>query len=235
MRGAALIRTTATLPVAMGRDAWAALLLVTIGTNALDFATAPVAGARPGLAFGLSACVRVALVFWITYAVQRRVLGQERAFRIERPFWPFLLLQFGFAVGLAMLTAILMRATGKPATLATEWLIGFLAMALWSLAAHRLFAWSAAVSRDGRLGALPALWKAQRGQGAAILRALAALILPVAAVHLALTLIAVRLPMGATGHLAIALVDGVVSSLQLVLVAALGANVLRLASGAQAR
>lgn len=212
-----------------------ALLAVTIGTNLLDFATLPAAAARPGASFALAALVRVALVFWISFVVQRRLIDPAAGLGPGRAIWPFVLLQILFLVGMIAIRAVTLRIAPPAPTLAGEWLANFLSMALWALIAIRLLSWNAALAVGARLDDLPELWRALRGQDLPLMAALLILVLPFAALHLAFTLIGVRVPMASGPLIFLGVVDGIVSALFIALNSALAAAALRLARVSQAR
>ncbi|MDO6413777.1 hypothetical protein Q4F19_05230 [Sphingomonas sp. BIUV-7] len=213
----------------------AALLAVTIGTNLIDFATAPAAGQRPDMAFALAALLRVALVFWISFVVQRRIVDPRGGFRIGPDFWRFSLLQILLLIGMIAVRAATLKVTPPAPALAGEWLANFIGLAAWGLIAIRLLAWNAALAAGAPLGDLGHLWRNLRGHDVSLLGAFAILVLPFAALHVAFTLISVRveIPRGPLAFLGI--VDGLVSALQLALSCAVAAVALRLATGGEAR
>jgi hypothetical protein len=212
----------ATIAVARTLDArgWAMLLAVTIGTNLIDFAVvAP--GERPGAAFAAAAFLRVALVFWIAYALLRRLAGVPEAERITPAFFRLALLQIGLAVLAGLGSRAGFAVAGPRADLAGEWLVALIAMTLIGLLTIRLLAWHAALAVGAPFGSIGPVWRAQRGGTMATAIGFLVLVVPFAALHLALTLIAVRVPLAAAPHVALGIVDGVVQAGQLLLSLAL--------------
>lgn len=212
-----------------------ALLAVTIGTNLLDFATIPAAGERPGSAFAISATIRVILVFWISFVVQRRLVDPRAGLGIAVGFWRFVLLQLLFVVGMIAVRAAVLKLSPPAPDLAGEWLANFIGLAIWGVIAIRLLAWNAALAAGAPFSELAPLWHGLRGQDAALIGAFVMIVLPPAALHLAFTLIGVRVAIAPAPLAFLNIVDGLVSALQLALNCAVAAVALRLATGAQAR
>jgi hypothetical protein len=201
----------------------AALLLATIGTNLLDFATVPAMGEKAGPGFVVAAFVRVVAVLWVSYSVQRHLAGGDRPFRPGLPLARFVALQIVLLVAMGIFTKGAAVMAGPAPDLAAQWLFGFLALALLSLLTIRLLAWNGALAMGEPFSALGAVWRGQAGKLGPIIGVLVGLILPVAAIHLALTLVAIKLPLPAEGRLALGVIDGLVQALQLGLSCALGA------------
>jgi hypothetical protein len=213
----------------------AALLAVTIGTNLIDFVTLPGSGQRPGMAFAAAAALRVALVFLISFFVQRRLVDPRAGFGIDRAFWRFVLLQLLLLIGMIAVRAVMLKLIPPAPTLAGEWLANFMALAIWGFVAIRLLAWNAAIAAGAPWRDLGRLWRNLRGHDAGLLSALAMLVLPPAALHLAFTLIGVRIHIATRPLAFLGLVDGLVSALQLALNCAVATVALRLATGNEAR
>jgi hypothetical protein len=216
----------------MRRGVLVALLLATIGTNLIDFAAAPAPGGKPDIGFVAAAIVRIVAVLWVSYALQRHLAGGAQAFRPKPALARFVALQIlllaGF--GLAMRLGTIMQGPG-PAPLATQWLFAFLPTALYALFTIRLLAWNAALAMGEPFRALGGVWRGQSGYDVPICAAYLSIVLPLAAIHLAMTLIALKTVMSPNALLVLAVVDGLFQALQLGLTCALGALAWRIARG----
>ena len=222
----------ATLRRATGLDtrAWTVLLLATIGTNLLDFASAPPPGVPRDGSFLAAIAVRVIVVFWASYALQRRVLDVPRPYLVTWGLARFVALQIALLVPVALAARAAAALTGTDASPVAQWLATFIMLALVGLVLIRLLAWNAALARGERFGALPAIWHGQKGASGRLAQAFAVLVLPAAAVHLAMTMGALRMPHG-LARLAIVLADGGVQAWQLLATLALSAIALDVATG----
>lgn len=211
---------------------WSVLAAVTIGTNLLDFASVPLAGAPPGVPFLFAALARAALLFWAGYAITRHMAGVPRAYAITPAFARYA------AYSLLILAAFFVvvgggtRLLGQDAPLERQWLTMLAGIALLGILTIRLLAWSAALATGAGFASLGSLWRAQRGRDLPIILAFVALVLPLAAIHLALTLVGIRLPLSANATAALAVVDGAVQALQLAITCALAVVAWRGAGGA---
>ena len=235
MSATTLAKASIALLPRLGGATLVALLAVTIGTNLLDFAMIPAAGQRPGVAFAISAAIRVILVFWISFVVQRRIVDQRAGLGVGAGFWRFVLLQLLFLVGMVAVRAAVLKIAPPAPTLAGEWLANFIGLAVWGVIAIRLLAWNAALAVGAPFRELAVLWRGLKGQNAALIGVFVMIVLPPAALHLAFTLIGLRVHV-APGPLAfLSIADGLVSALQLALNCAVAAVALRLATNAQAR
>jgi hypothetical protein len=213
----------------MGAGWWLLAIAIASGTNLLDFLAAPRGGAAPGALFAIAAFIRVALVFWLTYALIRRMAGLAEPGRITVAFGRFVLFQIGLVVLVGAVTGLATRALGLSADGVTGGITSFVAMSLVYLVIVRLFAWQAALAiGDGTMGPGRA-WRALAGHVGPLAGAYLA-IAGFAAVHAALTRLALATDGGAA-LAGLALVDGAVSAVQLVLTCALGVVAYRLASG----
>ncbi len=208
----------------------AALLAATVGTNLLDCVTVPATGGKPGAGFLIAAIVRVVAVFWVSYAVQRHLAGGAQPFRPGLALGRFVLLQIALLIGfgLAMRLGLIVQGPG-PNPLATQWLYAFLATALYALLTIRLLAWNAALAMGEPFGALGPVWRGQAGRLGAIAGGFISLILPVAALHLAFTLVAVKTVLSFQTQLALGVIDGLFQALQVMLTCALGTVAWRIA------
>jgi hypothetical protein len=231
----AVMRAAITILPRLGRDGLVALLVIVIGTNLLDFVTAPASGSTPGAPFALAALIRIGGVFWVGYVIQHKLASGGRAFAIGPAFWRFAALQIVTLVGMLIVRLVLLRIVPPAPTLVGEWMANLTALAIWGIVSIRLLAWNAALSLEAPFAALRGIWRGQRGHDGAIAGAFIGLVLPAAAFHLALTLVAVRMPMAPQSRVTIAVIDGLVSALQLTLTCAIGAIALRLASRTEPR
>ncbi len=228
-------RSTLATLATLRPDVLVALLVATVGTNLLDFATAPAPGDAIGAGFVAAAFVRIVLVFWIGYAVQRNLSGGAQPLRPAIALARFCALQVVLLVGFGMATKLgaIMQGTGE-VPLARQWLFGFLAMAFYALFTIRLLAWNAALAMGERFDRLVPLWRVQARALGRIGGAYVALILPITAIHLAMTLVALKTPMTTDLRLGLAVVDGLFQALELGLTCALGAVAWRVATAIEA-
>lgn len=208
---------------------WMLAAAIAIGTNLSDFAVVPAPGEPPRAAFFVAVAARVALVFWISFALPRRIAGVARPYAVTRGFWPFALLLFLLMIGSGAAQRLLLGSVVDELPLERQWLLMLIGAAAWGGITIRLAAWQAHLALDGPVRSLGALFSAQKGVTFPILLAFIALILPLAAIHLALTLIAVKLVFPPATFAALAVVDGAVQTVQLALTAALSVVALRLA------
>jgi hypothetical protein len=190
----------------MGPGWWIVAVAVTAGTNLIDFfVVAAGGGATP--AFIAAALVRVGLVFWLGYALTRRLAGVERPAAPTMALARYALFMLAVAIAMGVLTG-----------LAT--LISFLLCTLAGLLLVRLYAWQGALAVGDRTLGPAGAWRRLAGRTGALVLAYLA-ILPVAAVHHALTHYALQLLERPDLLAAIAIGDGLASALQLALTAAL--------------
>jgi hypothetical protein len=208
----------------------AALLLATVGSNLLDFATLPAPGAKADAGFILAAIVRIVAIFWVGYGVQRQLAGGAEPFRPSPALGRFVLLQIALLAGFGLATrlGIIVQGPG-PNPLATQWLYAFLAIAAYGLLTIRLLAWNAALAMGAPFAALGGLWRGQAGRLGTIAGAFVGLILPVAALHLAFTLVAIKMILSPEARLVLGVVDGLLQALQIGLSCALGVVAWRIA------
>jgi hypothetical protein len=208
---------------------WLAVLIATTGTNLLDFLTLPQPGAKPDVAFIASVAIRVVVVLWIAYALQRQLGGGNRPFRPSLAMARFVALTIAGLILSALFAKLATIARGPgPVPLATDWLYAFVAMALLGLLTIQLLAWTCALAVGQPFRALPAIWSGQQGHVGAIAGAYVGLVLPIAAAHLALSIAVVRLPIGPQALIIIGVIDGIVSAFQLAMTDALAAVAWRL-------
>lgn len=200
---------------------WLLTIAITVGTNALDFFAAA-EGTKPGQspAFIVSAIVRALLVFWLGYALLRRIAGVERPGRIGMPFLRVTLFTFGFLMLMGLCSLAGSALTGGGRTSAMGALVSSVIMALVVIALLRLYAWQAALAvGDRSLGPLGA-WRALSGRHVELAIAYLPIAL-IAFIHTLLTRMALE-PQSSTERLALlAAGDGIVSALQLILGCAL--------------
>ncbi len=215
-------RATLATAVSLDKSGWLILLAVTVGTNLIDFAAVPAAGTPPGAAFLLAVLLRIALVFWLVYALLRRLTDTPGPLSVTIAFWRLALLQMILLIGVGLATRLGAIMTGPHPTLAAEWLGGLLAIALVGLLTIRLAAWHTALAVGEPFAALGPLWRGQRAITTPLALAFMVLVLPIAALHLALTLVGLRTPLSAPAHILLGIFDGLVQAWQLLLSLALG-------------
>jgi hypothetical protein len=208
----------------------AVLLAGTVGTNLLDFATAPAPGARPDGMFVAAAVLRIVIVLWVSYGLQRHLAGGDQPFRPQAALGRFVALQIPLLIGFGLATQLgqIMQGPG-PVPLATQWLFALLPGALYALFTVRLLAWNAALAMGEPLRGLGRIWRGQSGYDAPLCAAYLSLVLPIAAIHLAMTLVALRTVMTPDAKLILAVIDALFQALQLALTCALGAVAWRIA------
>ena len=204
---------------------------VAIGANLFDLASLPVPGAGSNGGFVAAAIVRIVAVFLATYAILRRMAETPAPFRPGAAMARFFALALLLAVLSGLVTAGGARLLGgDEMDLASRWLVTLALAALWGVVTIRLVGWPAVLANGEPFGALPAAFRRLRGCGGRLALVFLQLVLPFAAIHLALNLIGAALPLPGGALAALALVDGVVSAIQLVLAAALAAVAMRIAA-----
>ena len=220
-------------------EMWLAALAVTTGTNLMDFAVTPLVGQGGNAPLIVAAVLRVIAIFWIAFAVVRRMAGVARPFAPGMPLLRYLALTLVLAIGFGLFAQIANVAAGAEAEMADAWVAHILACAIWYAFTIGLLAWQAALAVGDGGFRLKGLFARQQGALAPLWLAYVALILPFAAIHAALTLIAAKLALPTNAIAALALVDGAVSAVQLVGTCALAVVAWKLASplreGAAAR
>jgi hypothetical protein len=211
---------------------WLLAIAVTSSTNLLDFFAAPKAGQQIGGAFAFAALVRVALVFWLSYALIRRLAGTDRPTAITPALARFVAFQIGMLVLFGAITGFVSRVLGVEMGGALGGIVTFLIMTGTYLALVRLLAWQAALAVGDRdLGPARAWHGLADAKVPLVIGYL--IIAGFSAVHSALTHLAIASERSA-GLAGLALVDGVVSAVQLVLICALSVTAWRLATGRSA-
>ncbi|MBV8685645.1 MAG: hypothetical protein JOZ90_07255 [Alphaproteobacteria bacterium] len=223
------VRETAARAKALPAPWWLLVAAIATGTNAVDFFAAAGPDPKHSLAFILSALVRVLLVFWVGYAVLRRLADVPAPMRVGMPFLRTLLFMLGSAALMALATGIGAKAGGGGPRGITAGIVAWLVMTVVGMALVRLDAWLAALAVGDRgLGPTGAWRRLAGGHGGL---ALASLVISlVGAVHSASTRLALLPGLEPSSLLGLALVDGIVSSVQLVLGAALAVAAWRAAT-----
>jgi hypothetical protein len=202
----------------MGPGWWIVAVAVTAGTNLIDFfVVAAGGGATP--AFIAAALVRVGLVFWLGYALTRRLAGVERPAAPTMALARYALFMLAVAIAMGVLTGLATLIAGERGVAATG-AVSFLLGTLAGLLLVRLYAWQGALAVGDRTLGPAGAWRRLAGRTGALVLAYLA-ILPVAAVHHALTHYALQLLERPDLLAAIAIGDGLASALQLALTAAL--------------
>lgn len=201
-----------------------------IATNLLDIATTPGPDEPVAVPLAVAAVVRVLLVFFAAYAIQRRMAGVPGALRVTGGFARFFLFSLIFGVLSGLLTALGAQYSERAGMdLAGRWLAVLGITALWGVLVVRLTAWGPALATEAGFRALPGLLRRLRGTGVPLAMAYLQVVLPFAAIHSALMLIGTQLPLSGNSFAALALIDGVVSAAQLLLGSALAVFAWRLA------
>ncbi len=219
-------------PSMLGVTAWSALAAVTIGTNLLDFLAMPAPGVAPGATFLLASFVRVAAIFYAGYALLRLMAGVARPLAPGWAFARYAALALVLLVAFGVVSVVVARPLVTGQALERQWLVMLLVAIVWTAFTLPLLAWQTALANGAPFRAFGALWRGQSGRWGALFLGYIALVLPFAAIHLALTLIGVRLPLSAGATASLAVVDGVVQAVQLAFTCALGVVAWRLAGGA---
>lgn len=224
-------RDTLSVLRTMRADVFGALMVATIGSNLLDLAA-------PGgtiVADIVAAIIQIAITFWASYAVQRQLAGSSRPFRPGVAMVRFGLLQILLLAGFALATKLgtILQGPGD-VPLATQWLFGFVAIAFYALFTIRLLAWNAALAMGERFSALGRIWRRQGTHLLAIGGAYVSLILPLTAIHLAMSLVSLEIAMTAHQRLVIEIVDALFQALELGLASALGVVAWRIAAAIDA-
>jgi hypothetical protein len=202
---------------------------VAIATNLVDFATVPAPGERASGAFLAAVVIRILAVFYATYAIQRRMAGTAAPFRLGLPFLRFFLMALAGAVLFGLVTGGGSRLIGaREMALESQWLVALSLGAAWNVLVIRLVGWAPALANGAPFRALPSVFRASRGAALPLVLAFFQIVLPFAAIHLALTLLSVRLPLSGTALAALGLIDGLVSAGQLLLGCALSVFAARL-------
>jgi len=209
-------------PARLGMGWWLVVLAVCIGAGMLDLATLP--GVRRGSGIWIViAIARVLTVLAVAYAVVRRIMRATPRHRDWQTFPRFVGLTVVLAIGFTMtqkIGAIAVNQLGE-GNLANRWLAMLLVSAFWSVLLIRATAWSAALAAGRKFRVLPSLWRSLSGKWPILAIVYLQVILPLVAVHLALTLLSIELVLPHHTQIGLALIDGVVSATQLILTAAL--------------
>lgn len=220
-------------------EMWLAALAVTTATNLIDFAVMPMVGQGGNAPLIIAAVARVVAIFWVGFAIVRRMAGVARPFAMGMPLARYLALTLLLGIGFGLFSQIASVAAGAEAEMADIWVAHILACAIWYVFTIGLLAWQAALAVDDRAVGLKGLFARQQGLLMPLWLAYVAIILPFAAIHAALTLVGAKLALSTNALAALALVDGAVSAVQLVATCALAVVAWKLASplreGAAAR
>jgi hypothetical protein len=204
----------------IGPGWWLLAVAVTTGTDILDFVTLPRPEAHSGAALAVAVLLRVALLFWAGYALLRRLAGRRHPMRLTPGIGRFALFTLAMLIVFAVVSQIVLAGVAGD-SLATRWLAMFAVAAVWGIATIRLIGLSAAFANGIEWRAAGGVVRATRGHAPALAACFAQIILPFAAIHLALTLLAVELPLAPRALVALAVLDGAVSAVQLLLTLAL--------------
>jgi hypothetical protein len=204
---------------------------VAIGANLIDLASLPLPGAGSNGGFLAATIIRIVAIFYATYAILRRMAGTPAPFRPAAGLARFAALALPLAMASGLVTAGGARLLGgSDMDLASRWLLTLVLAAAWGVVMIRLVGVPAVLANGAPFRALPANFRRLRGCGVRLALVFLQLVLPFAAVHLALTLIGAALPLPGGALAALALVDGVVSAIQLLLTCALAVTAMRIAA-----
>ena len=210
----------------MSAEQWLLVVFVTIGGNLLDLAAAPLLGVDASIFYIVASVLRAAILFWIGYGIIRRMAGVARPWAFQRGFIAFAL----FTLLLVVLFGALVNAARLilPATLRLEqeWIVILALTGLWGVITIRLLAYQVAFATGT---ALASIWRGFRRVTLPLVLTYLALLLPFAAVHLAFSVIGLRLPLSGNAAAVLAVIDGLVTAVQLVLGCALSVIAWRLA------
>ena len=207
---------------------WLLAAAIAAGTNALDFLAASEPDAKRSAFFAVAVVLRVALIFWLAYALLRKLAGAERPMRIGMPFLRLTLFMIATVVVLGVVGALGALARDGDPLNPFAFVVTWLAVSIVALALIRLYAWQAALAVGDRTLGLDGAWRSlARSHGA-----LAIAYLPIAAIALVHSLLTrMALSPGASREelLLLAGVDGIVSAVQLVLSCSLAVEAYRAA------
>ncbi|SFS04229.1 hypothetical protein [Sphingomonas jatrophae] len=199
---------------ALGPGWWLLVLAATTLSDLIDLAVI----APPGA----TALVRMVLLTCTGCAVLRRLGGIAAPGRPSRALARYALFETGMALLFGISSHLLFVVGGlgdRP--LATTWLVTFLVAAAWSIATIRLTGISAALACGAPFAAMRGAVAKTKGHATALAACVAQIVLPFTAIHLALVLLATSLPLPPKAIAALALLDGVVSAIAVLLALAL--------------
>jgi hypothetical protein len=206
---------------------WLLVVLVAGGTNALDFLALDLEDRRSAQ-FAAAAAVRFFLICWLLYALLRRLAGVARPMRIGMGYLKIILFMIGLMVIASAASIAGMKLTGDEASSMSAGVGAWFASTLIFLALIRLWVWQVPLAAGDRTMGPGRLWRSLSGYHAR----LASAYLPIAVVALAHSLLTrLALVPGRSDEylLGLAVLDGFVSAVQLVLGAALAVAAWRLA------
>jgi hypothetical protein len=212
----------------LGAGWWLLAAAITSGTNLLDFFAAAQPDAARSLLFVAAALVRALLVFWLAYALIRRMAGTAEPMKPTFAFLRFALFMLGTVFVLGAATGLGTVITGAPADSAAAGIAAFLIITLVSVALVRLFAWQAALAVGDRTLGPAGAWRGLAGLMGGLVAAYL-IVAAVSAAHGFLTRLAIASADAPAALVALAVVDGLVSAVQLMLGCALAVAAWRLA------
>ncbi|MDB5690714.1 MAG: hypothetical protein JWL91_2590 [Sphingomonas bacterium] len=218
-----------------GPEYWALAAFVTTVANLIDFAAVPSPGEGAGGGFVVAALARILLVLGAGYAIMRRMAEVPRPLAPGLAFLRFAAFSIISLALIGTLTQLIGRATGiADQPLSTQWLIMFAAAAVLGVAVIAVSPVGPALAAGAPFRGILGVVRRTRGMRLPLAAVFLQCVLPFAAVHIALTLIASRLPLSGRAVAALALIDGVVSAVQLLFTAALFVTAWRMGEGRQA-
>lgn len=207
---------------------WLLAAAITSGTNTLDFVAAAEPDGKRSAFFAAAAALRIALIFWLAYALLRKLAGAERPMRIGMPFLRLSLYMIATIVVVAAAGALGAFASDGDPLNPFAVFVSWIAMSLAGIALVRLYAWQTALAVGDRTLGLQGGWRSLAGCHIA----LALAYLPIAAialVHSLLTRLALSPGRSRDELFALAACDGILSAVQLVLSASLAVQAYRTA------
>lgn len=212
----------------MGGGWWLIAIAITSGTNLLDFFAAAQPDAARTSFFAVAALIRIVAVFWLGYALLRRLADVPAPWKPTLALGRFAL--FGLGIIVAMVLAGLLAAliTGVDARAISTGIVTFLLMTLFAILIIRLYAWQAALAVGDRSLGPRRIWRALSGVTGSLIAAYL-IVAVVAAVHSVLTRLAIASADSSLTLILLALLDGLVSALQMVLMAGLSVTAWRIA------
>ena len=218
-----------------GPEYWAIAAFAAIIANLIDFAAAPDPTVGPEASFFVAAILRLVLVIGAGYAIMRRMAD------VPRPLLPGIaLLRFAaFSIVTLALIVMLTQSIGlgtgiAEQPLSTQWLIRFSAAAILGVVVIAVSPVGPALAGGIPFRGILDVVRRTRGMRLALAAVFLQCVLPFAAVHIALALIGARLPLSGRAIAALALIDGMVTGMQMLFAAALSATAWRMGEGRQA-
>jgi hypothetical protein len=218
---------------AAGPEYWVLAAFATTAANLTDLAMLP--ATDEGTSGVVAAIVRMLLVLGAGYAILRRMADVPRALAPGMAmvrFAAFSIVSLGL---IRLLTRLIGRFTGiSEQPLSTQWLVMFSSAAVLGVVVIAVTPLAPALAAGTPFSGVAGIVRRTRGMRVALAAIFLQCVLPFAAVHLGLALIVAQLPLPGAVIAALAVVDGIVSAMQLLFTAALGVTAWRMGEGRQA-